>query len=282
MEGVVNGSATMESRDAVSRYFDAATEFWNDVYRGTDVNSVIYQERRSLALGWVDDLRLSAGAKVLEVGCGAAGTAVALAERAFDVDAVDAAPAMIELARRQGDQSPVGALIRTRLANVQALDFPDGTFDLVIALGVVPWLTSPATALREGERVLKPGGSFIGTCDNDARLNRLLDPKANPRLAGMRAVTKRMLGRTGVEFPDRAPLIIVRRHSIAEFDRLVACAGLERVRGRTFGFGPFTLLGPRGRPRPSRGDAPSQAAGTGRPRRARSSPHGKPVHRARA
>jgi SAM-dependent methyltransferase len=243
MEGVVNGSATLEGGDAVSRYLDAETRLRNDVYRGTDVNSVIYHERRALALGWVDDLRLSAGTKVLEVGCGAGGTAVALAERGFDVDAVDAAPAMIDVARRPADQSAVGALIRTRLADVQALDFPDEAFDLVIAFGVVPWLTSPATALREVERVLKPGGSFIGTCDNDARLNRSLDSKANPRLAGMRGAIKRMLGRVGVEFPDRPPLIIVRRHSIAEFDRLVACTGLERVRGRTFGFGPFTLFG---------------------------------------
>jgi hypothetical protein len=33
------------------------------------------------------------------------------------------------------------------------------------------------------------------------------------------------------------------RHSRAEFDAMLAAAGLEKLRGETFGFGPFTLFG---------------------------------------
>jgi hypothetical protein len=32
-------------------------------------------------------------------------------------------------------------------------------------------------------------------------------------------------------------------HGIAEFDRLLRSAGLEKLNGTTFGFGPFTLFG---------------------------------------
>ena len=92
-------------------------------------------------------------------------------------------------------------------------------------------------------RVLRPGGSLIATCDNDGRLNRLLDPKLNPRLGGARRALKAMLRRLGVRIPDRPSVVVVRRHSVEEFDRILATAGIERVAGRTFGFGPFTLLG---------------------------------------
>jgi hypothetical protein len=36
---------------------------------------------------------------------------------------------------------------------------------------------------------------------------------------------------------------VVTYHSLAEFDRIVAAAGLERVTGMTFGYGPFSLFG---------------------------------------
>jgi ubiquinone/menaquinone biosynthesis C-methylase UbiE len=237
------GSASTEAQEAINAYFDGESRFWNDIYSGTDVYSVIHQHRRALALGWINGLRLPPGARVLEVGCGAGGTAVALAQRGLEVDATDSVPAMVELARRNAEQAQVGERIRTRVADVQALDFPDQAFELVIALGVLPWLPAPADAVREIERVLKPNGSVIANIDNERRLNRLLDPKLNPRLAGLRSTVKRGLGLLGIRTAPRPPAAIVSRQSLAEFDRLLASAGLERITGQTLGFGPFTLLG---------------------------------------
>jgi ubiquinone/menaquinone biosynthesis C-methylase UbiE len=159
-----------EGQSEVAAYFDHETSFWNDIYDGADVYSVIHQDRRDLALTWIDELRLTPGARVLEIGCGAGLMAVALAHRNLDVDAVDAAPAMVEVARRNASQAGEGSTLRISVGDVHVLDFPDGTFDLAIALGVISWLVAPAAALGEIARVLRPGGTFIGNADNAARL----------------------------------------------------------------------------------------------------------------
>jgi ubiquinone/menaquinone biosynthesis C-methylase UbiE len=41
--------------------------------------------------------------------------------------------------------------------DVQALPFRDESFRLVVALGVVPWVSNPRAALLEMGRVLEPG-----------------------------------------------------------------------------------------------------------------------------
>jgi predicted ATP-grasp superfamily ATP-dependent carboligase len=230
------------AQPTVEEYFEAESAFWDDIYRSTDVYGVIHQERRRRALGWIDGLGLQPGARVLEVGCGTGPTAVALAERGLDVDATDAVPRMLELTREKAEQAGVGDRLRVQLADVHALGFDDSTFDLALALGVMPWLHSPATALRELARVLRPRGYLIVNADNRARLTHLLDPKYNPALAPARAGAKVVLEhmglrRDGTGGPATTPY---RRR---EFDRLLASASLEKVASAVVGFGPFTFLG---------------------------------------
>jgi hypothetical protein len=111
----------------------------------------------------------------------------------------------------------------------------------VLALGVVPWLHSPAQATQEMARVLQTGGHLVLNADNRARLNRLLDPLHSPPLEPLRWAAKAALARLHLWRPSRQPMVTY--HSCAEFDRIVATAGLEWVTGMTFGFGPFSLLG---------------------------------------
>ena len=70
--------------------------------------------------------------------------------------------------------------VRIHAADVHALPFQAHTFDLVVAIGVIPWLHSERVALQEMQRVLKPGGYLLVTADNNARLNRILDPRSSP------------------------------------------------------------------------------------------------------
>jgi 2-polyprenyl-3-methyl-5-hydroxy-6-metoxy-1,4-benzoquinol methylase len=92
--------------------------------------------------------------------------AAELAKRGFDVDATDAVADMIELTRRHAAQANVSERVRTSLSDVQALEFEDQTFDVAVALGVLPWLHSPQIAVHELARVLKPGAHLVLSANN--------------------------------------------------------------------------------------------------------------------
>lgn len=57
-----------------------------------------------------------------------------------------------------------GAMVRGfRNENLEALSFPDASFDLTITLDVMEHVNQPDTVLREVRRTLKPGGAYLFT-----------------------------------------------------------------------------------------------------------------------
>jgi ubiquinone/menaquinone biosynthesis C-methylase UbiE len=236
-----NGAAAhCAAQDSVDAYFERTSSSWVDIYRRDDVLSHICQERRDIALAWVDQLRLPAGSEVLEVGCGAGLTAVALARRGLRIHAIDTVPTMIELTQRHAAEAGLSDAVDAGLGDVHALRFDDDVFDLVVALGVLTWLHSPLIALQEMARVTRTGGTVIATANNAARLNYLLDPWLNPHLASTRAVVKRIL-RRGKRRGGR-PSAQSKVHSLDEVERLLSSAGLVKQTGQTIGHGPFTFM----------------------------------------
>jgi ubiquinone/menaquinone biosynthesis C-methylase UbiE len=220
--------------------FESAASFWSDIYRGQDVFSIVHQRRREIALAWADAVGLRNGARALEIGCGAGLTAVALAQRGLVVEATDSAPGMLLLARRHADEAGVEDRVHLDMADAHSLPFEDGSFDLAIALGVVPWLHSPGAALRELARVVRPGAHVIVNSDNRHRAITMLDPMLSPALAPLRRAAKSALARIGVVGASTvaSPPFM---HSLAEFDRLLSEARLQPVATSTVGFGPFTF-----------------------------------------
>lgn len=102
--------------------------------------------------------------RVLDLGCAGGRNAVALAERRFDVVAIDSSPAMVQKTRER--LAPMlgsaEADRRVRLGRMDDLsEFDDESFDLVVALGVYHQASSLAewrSAIAETARVLLPQG----------------------------------------------------------------------------------------------------------------------------
>lgn len=217
----------------VTQHFQTDAPFWQDVYSRTDVFSVIHRERAVRAVAEVDRLAMAGGSRVLEIGCGAGLLAIQLAQRGFVVEATDSTPAMIELTQQNAMRAGIASRLRTGIADAHALRFEDGAFDLVIAMGVLPWLHSPTIGLGEMARVLRAGGYVVTNIDNRARLTHLLDPLLNPALQPLRLA----LGH------GRATGASATTAWRGQFDRELMATGLQKRRSFTFGFGPFTLLG---------------------------------------
>ena len=106
------------------------------------------------------------GKRVLDVGCGRGEIVVQSALRGAEAWGIDYAQAAVEIARRALDQAG-GESLRARMQvaqmDVQALAFPDESFDVVFMMDVVEHLYPRELdeALREVRRVLRPGGVLI-------------------------------------------------------------------------------------------------------------------------
>ncbi len=99
------------------------------------------------------------GRDVLDVGCGAGTDLVRFARGGATVTGVDIAASAIDLAKQNVAQQGIAADLR--VADGERLPFPDGTFDVVFAHGVVQYTHDPRALVRECHRVLRPGGEAI-------------------------------------------------------------------------------------------------------------------------
>ena len=232
-------AATSENQKIVDRFFHDRSCYWRDVYQAETLSAFIYRERRSAVLSMIDKLRLPERSHALEVGCGAGSTSVALAKRGYKVTAVDTVDQMLDLTRDAALDADLGTNVETSLADICQLSFPSQYFDLVLAVGVLPWLEKPGKAVLELYRVTKSGGYVILTADNAWSLNQILDPLCFPLLRTLRWQIVEILEKFNIWRRPKPPL---HRYSIKQIDALISQAGLHKLAGRTLGFGPFTLF----------------------------------------
>lgn len=230
----------IQQQAEVNTYFRSKSSYWNDIYASSGVQAQIYRDRQAAALAWIDEFALAPGSRVLEIGCGAGFLTVALAQRGLRVQAIDSAEDMVELTRRHVAAHGAGELLSVEVGDVYALACEDDSFDIVVALGVIPWLAQPELALREIARVSRPDGHVLLTADNRARLSNLLDPWLNPALVPLRRWVGAALKRTGLlrRSPEGTSATHHTRHFI---NTSLMRTGLIKIRDMTLGFGPFTV-----------------------------------------
>jgi SAM-dependent methyltransferase len=102
--------------------------------------------------------RITAGQLVLDVCCGTGVVAVTAARRGAHVTGVDFTP---ELLARARENSRIAAVeIDWKEGDVEALPFPDNTFDVVVSQFGHMFAPRPEFAVGEMLRVLRPSGTI--------------------------------------------------------------------------------------------------------------------------
>jgi SAM-dependent methyltransferase len=128
----------MESAMRQGRLWGAAAQDWAE-----------RQEGMALPLweAMLDAAAVGPGTRVLDAGCGAGGASVRAARRGAYVNGLDAAEALLAMARQR---LPDGDF---RVGDLEALPYPSGTFDAILVADVLPYEADPVAVLRELRRV---------------------------------------------------------------------------------------------------------------------------------
>jgi phosphatidylethanolamine/phosphatidyl-N-methylethanolamine N-methyltransferase len=100
------------------------------------------------------------GGRILEVGVG---TGISLADYSRDsrVFGVDISAGMLDKARERIAELKLDHVEGLEVMDAEHLNFPDASFDVVMAQYVITAVPNPEAALDEFARVLKPGGEII-------------------------------------------------------------------------------------------------------------------------
>jgi SAM-dependent methyltransferase len=97
--------------------------------------------------------------RVLELACGPGSVALAAAPLAGEVVASDFAPEMTAIAAQRAAERGLGN-VTARTLDMEDIDEPDGSFDVVLCREGLMLVPDPARAVREIRRVLRPGGRW--------------------------------------------------------------------------------------------------------------------------
>lgn len=126
---------------------------------GSSYDGFMGRYSRPLAVRFADAAGIGAGQSALDVGCGPGALTAVLVERlgVGSVSACDPSPPFVAecQARHPG--------VEVRPGRAEDIPFDDGRFDAVLAQLVLHFVTEPAQAGAELQRVLKPGGT-VAAC----------------------------------------------------------------------------------------------------------------------
>jgi SAM-dependent methyltransferase len=150
-----------------------------------------FVSRRSLVLDQARQLELSAGARILDIGCGTGATAAALL-RFGRVLGVDMSPLALACCARRG-------LTELMLGQAESLPLAAESVDLIVATDILEHLDDDVAALAEFRRVLKPGGHAIVTVPAYERLWSEHDDALMHRRRYVAPVLRRRIAIAGLE-----------------------------------------------------------------------------------
>ena len=136
---------------------------------------------------YLDLLGITAGERVLDVGCGSGAVTREIARRVGSrgvAVGLDPSPALLAVARELAKEAGVGERVEFREGDARRLPFADGLFDVVVCVTVLSHVPRGEAAIPELVRVLRPGGR-LGVFDLDTDMTAFTHPD--------RALTRRVV-----------------------------------------------------------------------------------------
>jgi phosphatidylethanolamine/phosphatidyl-N-methylethanolamine N-methyltransferase len=174
-----------------------------DLYFG----AVLQPGRRAV----IERMNCRPGERILEVGVGT-GLSLPLYPRNVRVTGIDISHEMLAQADARRRRERLGHVTELRCLDAERMDFPDNSFDKVVAMYVASVVPHPARLVDEMRRVCRPGGAlfivnhFLHAHPVVRGIERLLAPCS--RKMGFRPdfSLDDFIRETGLEVQERLPV----------------------------------------------------------------------------
>ena len=155
---------------------------WSSAAPAWERNADFVDDRGAeVAQAMLDAAALRPDQRVLELACGPGGVGLGAADLVGPGGTAvlsDIAPEMTVIAAERANARKL-ANVRTAQIDMEQIDFPDASFDVVLCREGLMLVPDPAAALKEAHRVLVPGGHVVfavwGPRDLNPWLGVLLD-----------------------------------------------------------------------------------------------------------
>src|SRR5947209_16178618 len=221
----LEGSRTLDfDREMVEQAYDRWAPVYDLVFGG------VFSKGRKAAIQATN----KSGGRVLEVGVGT-GISLPLYAPHLRIFGTDISEAMLDKARQRVTEGKLTNVEGLAVMDAEKLEFPDNSFDVVMAQYVVTAVPNPEVALDEFARVLPPGGELITLtrASADAGMRRFIEQKLQPvvRPLGFRTAEfawsrspKWLSGPKGMELVERRLVPPLGHFSLVRFRKIDVAA----------------------------------------------------------
>jgi phosphatidylethanolamine/phosphatidyl-N-methylethanolamine N-methyltransferase len=168
----LNGSRQLDfDRESVEQAYDRWAPIYDLVFGG------VFSKGRDAAIQATNKI----GGRVLEVGVGT-GISLPLYSPNVRIFGTDISEAMLNKAKQRVAEGRLKNIEGLAVMDAEKLEFPDDSFDVVMAQYVVTAVPNPEVALDEFARVLRPGGELIilTRVSADAGMRRVIERTLQP------------------------------------------------------------------------------------------------------
>ncbi|MGY4473062.1 methyltransferase domain-containing protein [Bradyrhizobium sp. USDA 3364] len=204
-------------RETVEQAYDRWAPIYDLVFGG------VFSKGRQAAIQATNKI----GGRVLEVGVGT-GISLPLYSQNVRIFGTDISEAMLEKAKKRVTEQGLKNVEGLAVMDAEKLEFPDNSFDVVMAQYVLSAVPNPEAALDEFARVVRPGGELIilTRVSADAGVRRFIEQKLQPvvRPLGFRTAefawsryTKWLAGARGMELAERRLIPPLGHFSLVRF-----------------------------------------------------------------
>src|SRR5215472_2559430 len=210
--------------EAVEHAYDRWAPVYDLVFGG------VFSKGRDAAIQATNKI----GGRVLEVGVGT-GISLPLYSPNVRIFGTDISEAMLNKAKQRVAEGRLKNIEGLAVMDAEKLEFPDNSFDVVMAQYVVTAVPNPEVALDEFARVLRPGGELIilTRVSADAGMRRVIERTLQPVVTrlGFRTAefawsryTKWLAGADSMELAERRLIPPMGHFSLVRFRKVGVAA----------------------------------------------------------